>query len=87
MKTRQCIQFILLLLLTPVLGAYAGPETPEATVRAYFTALAKGDRTNAIRLTARFPRFDEAQVATVTDRYIRCISDLDTRRRFETVRR
>jgi len=63
-------KLVLLLLLTPLLSVYAAPDTPEATIKAYFAALSKGDRTNANKLTARFPKFGEAQVAAVTDRYI-----------------
>ena len=63
-------KLVLLLLFTPLLSVYAAPEAPEATVKAYFAALAKGDRTNANKLTARFPKFGDAQVAAITDRYI-----------------
>jgi hypothetical protein len=63
-------KLILLLLLTSLLSVHAAEDTPEATVKAYFAALSKGDRTNANRLTARFPKFGDAQVAAVTDRYI-----------------
>ena len=63
-------KLVLLLLLTPLLSGNAAPDTPEATVKAYFAALSKGDRANANKLTARFPKFGDAQVAAVTDRYI-----------------
>lgn len=63
-------RLILFLLLAPLLSVYAAPDTPEATVKAYFTALSQGDRTKANRLTARFPKFGDAQVAAVTDELI-----------------
>ena len=63
-------KLVLMLLLTPLLSVYAAPDTPEATVKAYFAALAKGDRADAIKLTARFPKIGDAQIGAMTDSYI-----------------
>jgi hypothetical protein len=68
MKTPKLL--LLLFFLIPQLSIQASTNSPEATVKAYFTALAKGDRTNANHLTARFPNFGDARVAALTDRFI-----------------
>jgi hypothetical protein len=67
MKVGECLLPLLAIPWVAVQGASLGPE---ATVKAYFDALKKGDAVRANELTARLGHFGESQVATVIQEYI-----------------
>src|SRR5689334_5924439 len=70
--------FVLFALILLSLGAssfslVAAANDPEAAVKAYFGALARKDRAQAIQLTAHFPNLGDVEVAAATERSIQAV--------------